>query len=338
MLDANLNRAREGLRTLEDFARFARDDGPLCRRIKQARHDLAAATADVQAEAALHRDTPGDVGTAITTPAEGQRATLAAVAVAAGKRTTEALRVVEETLKTLDAPAAAKVEQVRYSAYEIERRILLACRPRERFASVGVYVLITESACRADWRWTAEQVLAGGADCLQLREPDLPTGELLRRAKWLRNLCRDAERLFIVNDRPDIAVLAKADGVHVGQGDLPAPEARKIVGNDAIIGVSTHEIDHLRQAAADGADYVGVGPVFPSPTKPRDILPGLAYCQRSRRGRPLADGRDRRHHARKRRGCLGYRRDERRGDFKCDGRAGPCRRSERIASADDWFS
>ncbi|MEM1011093.1 MAG: thiamine phosphate synthase [Planctomycetota bacterium] len=278
MLDANLNRCREGLRTMEDVARFALDDAELSELAKTARHRLALATSDLQASAITHRDTPGDVGTRISTPAEADRPDLAAVALAAGKRTTEALRVVEETLKTLDASAAAEVEQVRYAAYELERRLTLALRPRDRFAGVRVYVLITESFCRRDWFETSKLAIDGGADVLQLREPDLPSGELLIRARRLRTLCGERKCLLIVNDRPDVALLADADGVHVGQSDLPCREVRKLVGASKIVGVSTHDIDQVEAAWRDGADYVGVGPVFPSPTKPRDFLPGLEFA------------------------------------------------------------
>ena len=279
MLDANLNRAREALRTVEDYARFALDDGELCSALKAIRHDLAAATSGVAADAVLWRDTPGDVGTTITTADERRRQDLGSAVVAAGKRFGEAARVVEELLKIDSPDAAAAVEQVRYRFYEIERRVAGTLRPADLFASVRVYVLITESACRRDWFETAELALGGGADCLQLREPELPAGELLSRAKKLAALCNDANVPLIVNDRPDVAVLSGASGVHVGQGDLPAAEARKIVGPRGIVGVSTHTVEQVKQAKRDGADYVGVGPVFPSPTKPRDILPGLAFAR-----------------------------------------------------------
>ncbi len=81
--------------------------------------------------------------------------------------------------------------------------------------------------------------------------------------------------LCIINDRPDIAILSDADGVHVGQDDLPAREVRKLIGRDKIVGVSTHNIEQAQQAVLDGADYIGVGPFFRSPTKPRDFVAGL---------------------------------------------------------------
>src|SRR5205807_8984108 len=111
------------------------------------------------------------------------------------------------------------------------------------------------------------EAAAGGADVFQLREKDLPDGRLLERARDVRRWTREVGALFIVNDRPDVARLAEADGVHLGQGDMPVKDARRILGPDALIGVSTHDLDQLRQAVLDGAGYVGVGPTFPSQTK-----------------------------------------------------------------------
>jgi len=279
ILDANFNRAREALRVVEDYARFVLDDGHLSGTLKQLRHDLASATAAWSGQSLLSRDTPGDVGTVTKTQNELRREDMAAVVTAAGKRLGEALRTIEEYLKTLAPTDAAAVEAVRYRFYDIEMRVARTLRPAGRFGRVRLYVLITESSCERPWQEVAEGAIAGGADCLQLREKSLDGAELLRRARLLVELCRSKDVLCIINDRPDIAVLAGADGVHVGQEDLPAVEARKIVGPEKIVGVSTHNLEQARQAVLDGADYIGVGPVFRSSTKTREILPGLAYAK-----------------------------------------------------------
>jgi thiamine-phosphate pyrophosphorylase len=279
ILDANFNRAREALRVVEDYARFVLDDGHLSGTLKQLRHDLATATGTWSSQALLARDTPGDVGTATKTQTELQRKDMAAVVTAAGKRLGEALRTIEEYLKTLSPTDAAAVEAVRYRFYDIEMRIARTMRPARRFAQVRLYVLVTESSCQRPWLEVAEGAIAGGADCLQLREKSLEGAELLRRARSLVELCRANGVLCIINDRPDIAVLADADGVHVGQEDLPVIEARKIVGPEKIVGVSTHNLAQAKQAVLDGADYIGVGPVFRSSTKTREILPGLGYAK-----------------------------------------------------------
>jgi len=91
--------------------------------------------------------------------------------------------------------------------------------------------------------------------------------------------CREHRVISIINDRLDIALASNADGVHVGQDDLPAREARKLLGISKIVGVSTHRIEQANQAILDGADYIGVGPVYRSSTKPRDFLPGLDYAR-----------------------------------------------------------
>jgi thiamine-phosphate pyrophosphorylase len=283
LLDANANRAREALRVMEDYARFIANDGALAGELKEVRHALAGLLGPMLAEAVLHRDTPGDVGVANKTAAEFSRPDSGAVAIAAGKRLSEALRSIEEFTKTISPADAAAVESLRYRGYELERQLAnrAGTAGGGRFAAVRLYVLVTEAHCRGQGGWlkAAEAALIGGADCLQLREKELDGGELLRRATLLVELCRRYDAVSIINDRADIAFLAGADGVHVGQQDLPARAARKIVGPGKIVGVSTHAIEQARQAVADGADYIGIGPIFRSATKPREISPGAGYAR-----------------------------------------------------------
>jgi thiamine-phosphate pyrophosphorylase len=278
LFDANANRAREALRVLEDYARFVLDHDALSAELKSLRHDLTTAVRGHLPAAVLHRDTAGDVGTTLTTAAEQHRADLADVVIAAGKRLGEAVRSLEEYAKTFDPAAAGQLEAIRYRVYTVEQRVARTLRPAGRFAAVRLYVLITESACRHPWEHTAEQAILGGADALQLREKTLDGGELLARARRFVALCRRHHVISIINDRPDVAILSGADGVHVGQDDLPATEVRKLLGPGGIVGVSTHQLAHAERAVTDGADYVGVGPVFRSSTKPRDISPGLPYA------------------------------------------------------------
>jgi thiamine-phosphate pyrophosphorylase len=279
LLDANANRAREGLRVMEDYARFVIDDQQLSAGLKQIRHDLAGILGPFLAEAIFHRDAPGDIGAGNKAISELRREDLGEVVVAAGKRLGEALRSMEEYLKTLTPSDAARIEQLRYRSYDIEQRLARTLRVTNRFAEVRLYVLITERCCRRPWIEVAEEALHGGADCLQLREKELDSAELLRRARQLVAVCRRYKKLCIINDRPDIAILSDADGVHVGQDDLPAIELRKLIGRHKIVGVSTHRLDQAKRALLDGADYIGVGPMFPSATKPRDAIPGPEYAR-----------------------------------------------------------
>lgn len=111
-----------------------------------------------------------------------------------------------------------------------------------------------------------EEAILGGVDIIQLRDKTGSKREILNKAIRLRELTRKHDVLFIVNDHIDIALASDADGIHLGQDDLPLQEARKIMGNK-IIGISTHAIDEARAAEREGADYIGVGPVFPTKSK-----------------------------------------------------------------------
>jgi thiamine-phosphate pyrophosphorylase len=131
----------------------------------------------------------------------------------------------------------------------------------------------------------AEAAIAGGADVLQLRDKEASSARLYQEALQLRKLTRDAQVPFIVNDRLDIALAVDADGVHVGQSDLPASVVRRIIGPGKILGVSVATVEEALQAEKDGADYLGVGPVFEARgTKPDTCEPmGLECIARIRR-------------------------------------------------------
>ena len=150
---------------------------------------------------------------------------------------------------------------------------------QEILNKMRLYVLLTQEHCAAPLLDAARQVIAGGADVIQLREKQLDDHDLIKTARELRRMTADAGIGFIVNDRPDIARLAEADGVHLGQEDLPPAAARKVLAEGQIIGVSTHSIDQAKQAVVDGADYIGVGPVFPTTTRGYAQGVGLDYMR-----------------------------------------------------------
>jgi thiamine-phosphate pyrophosphorylase len=278
IIDANANRAREALRVMEEAARFVLDDAPLTEAIKQLRHDLAAQLRRIDALEA-NRDTPGDVGTHIATSSEAARASVADVAIAAGKRLSEALRTIEEYSKTINVDVAAHVEQLRYRGYDIEQSLTRALATG-RATQWSLCVLISESLCPGgDWLKVARAAVEGGADCIQLREKQIDGGDLLDRTRRLIDICRPKDAAVIVNDRPDIALLAGADGVHVGQSDLPCADVRKLVGRQLLLGVSTSQLHEAKQAQRDGADYCGVGPMFPTATKRKDVIVGPTYLK-----------------------------------------------------------
>lgn len=279
LLDANANRAREALRVMEDYARFIVDDADLSARLKSIRHDLRAAL-DRLGPGVLeaNRDAPGDVGARIKTEAEANRASIAAVVVAAGKRLGESLRSLEEYLKAIDGGAAAAVESLRYRAYDAEqrlqRRLGTVIAPQWRLC-----VLLTESLCARPWLDVLDAALEGGADCIQLREKDLEDGKILGRATVVVERCRAAGAASVINDRTDVALLAGADGVHLGQSDLPVGHVRRLAGRRLLIGVSTANLAQAEAAAKSGADYCGVGPMFLTMTKDKPHLAGPEYLR-----------------------------------------------------------
>ncbi len=280
ILDAAANRAREALRVLEDYCRFVLDDAFLSGELKRLRHDLFAALGELPDWLLLEaRDTLGDVGTALATPQEYERPSLSAVVQANVKRLQEALRSLEEYGKVRSAELGRAVEELRYRAYTLERALVLSGPTRARLAEVRLYVLVTGAHCVHSLEWTIRQAAAGGAQAIQLREKRLNDRELLERARQVRRWTREAGLLFIMNDRPDLARLVEADGVHVGQDELPVKEVRRIVGPNTLIGVSTHDLRQLRRAVLDGASYVGVGPTFASETKEFAEFPGLDFVR-----------------------------------------------------------
>ena len=149
----------------------------------------------------------------------------------------------------------------------------------ELLQDARLYVLLDGRDSSASFVKLVQDLVDAGVDVLQLRDKQLPDRELVARARVLRQLTRGSDTLFIVNDRPEMAVLSDADGVHVGQDELTVADCRTIVGSKRLVGVSTHSLVQARQAALDGADYIGCGPTFPSQTKVFEDFPGLEFLR-----------------------------------------------------------
>ncbi|MGL4357924.1 thiamine phosphate synthase [Cetobacterium sp.] len=132
----------------------------------------------------------------------------------------------------------------------------------------GIYA-ITDSECGKDKEFLTycEELLQGGAKIIQYREKSRDMKKLFKEAKELKILTQKYNAIFIVNDHLDIALLVDADGIHIGQDDLPISEVRKVLGKNKIIGISTHNLNEAEEAVKNGADYIGVGPIFHTDTK-----------------------------------------------------------------------
>lgn len=281
LLDAAANRACEATRVVEDIARFVLDDGVITAAWKQFRHDLATALQVLPAEArSAFREVASDVGTTLSLPTETQRATISDMAAANAARLQQSLRSLEEGAKLVDEELALKIESLRYRSYAIASSMTILENSLSRLSDVYLYVLVDGGESREDFVRLIDLLLAAKVDAIQLRDKSLEDAELLLRARLLTEKSRQCNVLTIINDRPDIAVLSQANGVHVGQEDLSVGEARQIVGAQRLIGVSTHGVDQLQQAVLDGANYAGIGPVFPSQTKSFHQHGGLALLQK----------------------------------------------------------
>ncbi len=285
IVDANINRCREGLRTVEEYFRFVLDDRGGAGALKSIRHDLSAASADVfsASELLAARSSAADVGAA---GESSPRETELQAAMAAASRTKEALRAIEEYGGVLNPEAPARFAALRFRLYAAEKELAAGKSARKsKLSGARLYVLLTQALCaNGDVLATARAAAAGGADMFQYREKEMEDGEFLTKARRLADLCAELGVLLIVNDRPHIAQLCGADGLHLGQGDLPVADARESLGVGRIVGRSTHSPEEAAAAAGEGADYIGVGPVYVTDTKAHAHAVGtgyVAHCARN---------------------------------------------------------
>lgn len=274
IIDANLNRATEGLRVIEEIARFILSDTELSARLKTIRHELQNFF-DVEYDNLLDsRDTLNDVGCNIINP--DKKESLDSIFKANFKRVEEAFRVLNQY--------ASFDDSYRYRIYTIEKemRSKLKLDYKKIFLNDKKLYLVTNSDNFESDEIFLDKValsIKSGVDIVQLREKNTTSKRFIYLAQRIRELTSHFGAAFIVNDRVDIAKISNADGVHLGQDDIPVSYAREILGDNAIIGVSTHCPEHAKKAITDGADYIGVGPVFKTPTKPSKDPVGLEYVK-----------------------------------------------------------
>ncbi len=255
IIDANLNRVTEGLRVIEDVERYGRDDAAMQQRLKSLRHRIASATDS--SPFITSRDSLADVGFASVGALENRRESMGDIVRSNMKRVQEGLRVLEEVMK-LDTPALSGVmKQARYECYQIEKDMELRNR---RTLRSGLYLILTGPG-RGYERMTAMAV-EEGLPAVQLRCKGPADREVLRIAKAMNEITKGTDTRFIVNDRVDIALMAEADGVHLGQGDAPAKDVRRLAGDGLIIGLSTHTIEQVDASQSEPVDYIGFGPVY----------------------------------------------------------------------------
>ncbi len=285
ILDANCNRIGEGLRFLEDIARFLVNDAGVSHKLKAMRHNLVKSLTKFGAAMLSERDSEADVGFGTQL---SQRQDLPSLVTANAKRVEEALRVVEELAKLPDLNVTLHsndFEQARFNLYSLEKELLSKLMRWQRIKQLtGLYVIIdTQILELKDAIGAASKAISGGAKVIQLRDKQNGKGELLVIAKQLKDICYKSSALFIVNDYLDIALASEADGVHVGQEDLPLSVIRNELQVDKIIGISTKTLAQAQKAEAEGADYIAIGSIFSSPTKVNAMVVGLEHLRQVRK-------------------------------------------------------
>ncbi len=272
-IDANVNRAAEGIRVVEDIVRFMHDDGAMAARFRALRHDLRAAASMMPGGAAAlvaARDSRADVARNAPQIDKKPRGDSAASNM---KRAQEALRVLEELSKPVGAALSARFGELRFRLYDLERdaagyleftggprpipkgKFLYAVAGFEEFHSGGSFRFLKE-------------LIAAGAGMIQLRDKDIDDKALLDRAVRTAKKFDEKKSLYVINDRVDIALAAGADVVHLGQDDMPVAAARGIAGGRIRIGLSSHSYAQAMEGLEQSPDYLAVGPVYASPTKP----------------------------------------------------------------------
>lgn len=288
-IDANLNRISEGVRVLEDMARFRFENPEMTEALKTFRHRVRKNLSFLIPDLLEARDADNDPGLSVS-QSSNLDTKRNAFDLAAGnfKRIQEGLRVVEENLKTQGFDRESKAyEALRYESYTLEKeydaRITQNAAPvirqdmvRNYFDS-GIYCITAEDHSNGrDNLDMVGRMIHAGIKIIQYREKDKPVREKLAQCRAIRKMTRAANVLFIVNDDVDIALAVDADGLHVGQDDMPLDQARRLLGPGKIIGLSTHSPDQAEEAVALGADYIGVGPIFRTHTK-KDVCDPVGF-------------------------------------------------------------
>jgi thiamine-phosphate pyrophosphorylase len=280
ILDANLDRAREGLRIIEEWCRFGLNDSQLAQECKHLRQELASwHTPDLR----LARDTARDIGTTLSHPQEERRSSLEQLLQANLCRVQESLRVLEEYGKLHQPEMGMALKQMRYRTYILESQIL-GYRRRQQLREASLYLVTSPSEQLFS---VVEAALKGGLTLVQYRDKNAEDGVRLAKAEKLCQLCHQYGALFLLNDRADLALAVGADGVHLGQQDIPISLARQILGTQCLIGRSTTNPQEMQNAIAEGADYIGVGPVYETPTKAGKAAAGLEYVRHAKVNSPI---------------------------------------------------
>ena len=275
LIDANLDRAREGLRVLEDWCRYSDlDIKDLIKTLKNWRHSLGLHHHNIYRQA---RCTIKDQGLGLSHSAQAKRDTPEQIIIANASRVQEALRVLEEFSRNTNPSLAKDAAEIRYGLYQLEIDLINKMNSftrRKKLQDCYLYLITSDNN---NLKGIILEALKSGIQMVQYRCKEGSDNKKIKEATEIAKICQKFNSLFIINDRVDIAIATQADGVHLGQDDMPTAIARNLLGKDRLIGRSTHSVQQVLQAEIEGCDYIGAGPIYTTKTKPISKLVGPSY-------------------------------------------------------------
>jgi thiamine-phosphate pyrophosphorylase len=265
IIDVNINRLDESLKLIEDVIRFQLEQRQLLTQIRKIRSDflhLKRALPLTQTIGA--RRSHKDLGRKYEFDS-GKKKDQTGLILSAFSRAKESSRTIEEALKTVIPPLSSGAKNIRFQIYDLEKETIV--NYKKRF-DPSLHAIIDEKYLhKHDLERTVITMVENGATMIQLRVKTMKDREFLRTARKVRKAIDSQRVKFIINNRVDIALACAADGVHVGQTDMPLKAVREILGDMYIIGASAHTLRQAVRAEVQSADYLGVGAVFSTRTK-----------------------------------------------------------------------
>jgi len=262
ILDANINRVSEGLRVIEEITRFILEDDCLFMAVKIIRHDFKSTVIGLKSGGIYSRNSMSDIGKSTYSSSERSRAGVLDILRSNAARSEEGLRVLEEFSKISGSFLGKTFKSLRFRVYDVESKISNAVSKQKKL-DFDLYVVTQGDHIKA-----CKSAIDAKVKIIQLRDKAATRIEYYKYARQVAKICKKNKVTFIVNDHADICVAVDADGIHIGQEDLPVKVIRKILGPGKIIGVSTHSLRQAVDAQKNGADYISIGPVFETPSKP----------------------------------------------------------------------
>ena len=264
IIDANLDRAREGLRVLEDWARFGLGGNDFVAKIKNYRQILGKNHLEVYKQS---RNYIEDQFKGLTHQEQNNRKNPEQIICSNAGRVQEALRVIEEFSRLHNHKLSKIASEIRYEIYSLEIDLLNLSNRKslEEILKENDLYVITDQ--KENLLKIIEDILISGVKIIQHRFKKGTDKDNLEEAIQIKNLCKKYNSLFIINDRVDIALASDADGIHLGQDDLDLKTARKLLGYSKIIGISANNKIDISTAIKGGCNYIGIGPIFETVTK-----------------------------------------------------------------------